>query len=211
MKFAISIAALLIALATAAAPGLGRSPAFQAAGNRSVSGAGGGGGASCPADGSPSLASTGTGECCFAGNAANYYAGQVWNDGGTPRTICKAGFNLKAYGSAMASSTFHAYIMTFTGGNITSGSPLATSDAVTGSSGWNGGNVVFTFSTPFLTSASVNYVLCYSCGTVDSTGATSYQSGASSINGYYDTWNAAGSCQSTCSGTADMGISIYWQ
>lgn len=209
----VAFPALLLPRKSFAAPGINRSPAYRAAASVIASSGGGG---SCPADGSPSQASTGTSECCFAGNTANdIYAGQMnWNDAGTARTICKLAFTLKAYGD-ISGLTYHAYICSTSGFNINTGTPLATSNAVAGTNSWNGTSVYphFTFASPYTTAGNAGtlYALVFGCGSSDGANHVSFQTGPTSIPGYYDTFQTGGGCAATCGGTSDIGIEIYWQ
>lgn len=166
-------------------------------------------GASCPADGSPSADSGTTADDYRCGqNTSNRRTGQSkWNDGGTPRTICKLAFYVANFTGTVSAKTYNAWIYSMTAANLNA--VQATSDNVTGVSGvgWK----VFQFSTPFLTSASVNYALIFGPTAPDASnyvwvGATA----TDVVTGYREIFDDAGVGNFT-SGTTDQGIRIYWQ
>ena len=122
-------------------------------------------GASCPADGSPSVSTTGSTTLCYLSfdNTAFYSGQTIWNDGGTARTICKLGFKLSLSGGSVTGKTYTAYIFSSAaGGDITPASPLATSNTVAGSDSWSDTLVRFTFPTPYTTAGNAGtlYALC---------------------------------------------------
>lgn len=180
---------------------------FGSAGPASTSGGG-----TCPNDGSPSLSTSGSTVFGYVPeNASSIFFGQnQWNDGGTPRTICKLGFQMSLDRGTITGKTFIAQIFDNNGGtNFTAASPLATSNGVAGSQGWSSTMVRFSFPTPFLTTASHNYALVCSCGAVDaSNGVKVYKTAASTLQGYPELFNASGTFQ-IGSGT-DCVMEIYW-
>jgi len=212
-KFAfLSMAIACVMLSVIAKAQLARNPGFIG-GLQSGAASGGGG---CPADGSPSTNTTGsTGYAFLPINSAEIYIGQnQWTDDGTPRTICKVGFQLTKNSGDISGKTFTAYIYTnYSTGNfyINAGSPSATSTGILGTNTWSGTMVRFSFPTPFTTTANQQYAIVVNCGAEDGANNVQFDKGASSqITGYAEYFDAAG-VPGLTSGTADVVMEIYWQ
>jgi hypothetical protein len=171
----------------------------------------GGGGGSCPADGSPSSATTGSSLFAFLPFPLFEYVGQSnWDDSASPVTICKLGFQLTLASGSISGKTFKAYIYANSGANIVPASPLATSNGVTGSNAWSATMVRFTFPTPFLTTASTKYALVCNGGAPDASNYASLDNSAgSTIPGFRDFFDGSGNAN-FASGTTDCVMEIYW-
>lgn len=185
-------------------------------GPQDTASSGGGGGGSCPVDGSPSLTSDQTNETMGVARAdASFYAGQnQWNDGGTPRTICKLGFKVTALEGDLSGLTYVSYIFANTVNNFNPASPVATSTGRLGTSlivGWN----YWSFPTPFLTTASQNYALVITPNSHHlSNNIWLAGRDTDNIAGYPEIFDSAGVINfgptHPASLTGDIGIKIFW-
>lgn len=176
--------------------------------------ASGGGGGSCPADGSPNQSTTGTSSPVYlAFTTSNIFVGQVnWNDGGTPVNLCKLGFEIDAGGGNINSKTYTAQILdTVNASDIVPGTVFAQSAGVLGSSLTLGAVNIFPMISSFLTTASHNYglVLTVSGGADGTNFVKLLRTAASSIPGNAGTWDAAGSNQGNLP-TQDFVGRVYW-
>jgi hypothetical protein len=165
---------------------------------------------SCPPDGSPSAQSDQSTEAYRCGQVTgNQFVGQAaWNDGGTPRTICKLAFEISTIEGTVSGKTYNAKIYTLSGGNL--GTLQATSDNTSGptATGW----FVLQFSTPFTTSASVNYALIFGPTAVDSMNLVWVTAGdTDNIAGYKEVFDGGTGAASFGGGSNDGSIRIYWQ
>lgn len=172
-------------------------------------------GGSCPADGSPSVSTTGSTPFGYVGYDATFqmtgHAG--WNDGGTARTICKVGFQLTASGT-INTKTYTAYIYAAGAGNtITVASPLATSNGVTGVNSWAAAMVRFTFPTPYTTAGNAGTGYCFVMRTTANS-TTNYvyndECTTNTIPGVAMIWTSAGA-DSQQEPVNDAVVEIYWQ
>jgi hypothetical protein len=78
-----------------------------------------GGGASCPADGSPSLSQTQSDNAQqFGLNADIFFLGPVFQDPTTTRQVCKICFQLSAAGGTIVSKFYTCRIYTLSSGNL---------------------------------------------------------------------------------------------
>lgn len=175
--------------------------------------AAGGGGGSCPADGSPSFEQdTGNGEQHIGLNTDNWYGGQKnWSDA-SARDICKLAFKIKTIIGTITTFDYVAEIFTM---NVNAlNASLGISNVVSGSAMVAGAFSVFTFATPVSLSASTNYGL-----TIHKTGSTadgsnyirlSITDGAGgSIAGTFSTWNQA-KVEETSQGPQDANMRGYY-
>lgn len=173
--------------------------------------AAGGGGGSCPADGSPSASNDGATASQTWGAGRRYFGQSRWTDGGTPRTICKLGFKITGVSGA-SSSTFKAYIF------ANSASPnynfdttvLAESAGITGVDAWSQTWVYFDLSAaPFTTTANAAYVLCVGPTVARVTNDMTCYQDNTALTGYRDYFSAAGAADQA--GGNDAAIKIFWQ
>ena len=89
------------------------------------------------------------------GSANNrYYIGTTYNYG-TEKTLCRADVMMKKAAGSITGKTFTVEVYTLSGNDLNA--LQGTSDGVTGSDAWNLTWVEFTFSSPFVLSASTDY------------------------------------------------------
>jgi hypothetical protein len=166
--------------------------------------------ATCPADGSPSSQTDQSTQAYRCGQTTDDINTGMsgWNDGGTPRTICKLAFETTAINGDVSAKTYTAKIYTLSGANL--GALQATSDNVTGvaAAGW----IVFQFSTPFTTSASTSYALIFGPASADASNFVWVPATDSdNIAGHREIFNSAGAADFGGGNDTDQSIRIYWQ
>lgn len=183
-----------------------RNPAYVALLNTRSAAAGGG---SCPADGSPSTSQAGVTGWIQVNKDAPY-AGQVYQEASNWQ-ICKVAFKLTAIGT-ISGKTLTAYVYALDGsGDISTGSPLATSDSVTGNNSWSNVDVFFTFPTPPTLTGGVNYaIVVFISGGTDASNyiQTYYNVGGGSIAGYAVAFFGSGA-SFDAGANDDLAIKIY--
>lgn len=162
----------------------------------------------CPADDSPSQESNQINEAFRCGSSTdNRRTGMAkWEDGGTPRTICKLAFEISDIEGDVSAKNFHAQIYTMTTGNL--GVLQATSAALTGvvATGW----LVFNFPTPFTTVPGTLYALIFGQEAADPANYVWVIAGDTDlIPGYRELFSDAGA-GNFGNGTTDQSIRIYW-
>lgn len=157
-----------------------------------------GGGASCPADGTPDETGSGTDGQHFGLNTDHFRAGvKNWSNG-SARSICKTGLRIASVSGSITAFTYYCTIYTVSGNNL--GTVVATSDGQTGNDSWGGTIVRFTFASPVALSASTNYHITFhrntvGDNTVDATNranASYLSGGGGSATGSFATWNTSG-------------------
>lgn len=138
------------------------------------------------------------------------YAGQVFQYS-SGWTLCKARFKLTSVGT-VSGKTLTARVYALDGsGDIVTGSPLSTSDSVTGDNAWNNTDVMFTFSTPSTQSANTDYavVVTVSGGTDTSNYVNTYQNNSGSLTGHGVAFFSSG-VSFDLGATDDCACALYW-
>lgn len=163
-------------------------------------------GGSCPADGSPNIANTGS-TSFLNFNSDAPYVGQIYQTN-VSWTLCKARFTLTGQ---RATNIFTARVYALSAGTITPGSPLAISDPVTSSQFWVVTNIFFTFSSPATLSANTDYAVVV---TADDAGnslnsGTVYYSATDTMPGNAAAWFSNGTKYDPGTGH-DLSIALYW-
>lgn len=173
-------------------------PAFLGASRKVAAAAG------CPS--TPSSENDGTAYYRSFGGG-NIYAGQaMWNDGGTPRAICRLDFELEGNGTGY---TWNAEIHAVSGVYDLNTTALATSSNVTGSNWATATWVQFDFSSPYTTSASTSYHLVVRPTVAMGGNDMGLHGSGTGMTGYSDVFSAAGAASNA--GGDDASIKIYWQ
>lgn len=169
----------------------------------------GGGGGSCPPDGSPSQDNDATGSVGAIGIFNdNYYQGQSgWSDA-SARTICKIAWKLTYVSGTVTGQTYVTKIWSLNGTSLDT--VLATSSGVSGSASWSATWVVFEFPTPYTTTGSASYAFTIDHGAADATKEIQLVFGTSTgAPGTHEVWNNLGAFQEGSSN--DSAFRVYWQ
>jgi hypothetical protein len=109
--------------------------------------------------------------------------------------ICSVTFRLTKTGGSITGKTYRARIYSLSGTAL-SASPLAVSDAVTGSDSWSATDVAFTFSTPYSVSSTTDYAITISISgwptsDYDGTNYATAVFGANCGAGHMSQWRAS--------------------
>lgn len=178
--------------------------------------AAGGGGGSCPADGSPDVdQATEDNAQQFGLDTDRFYIGQKFTDS-TTRQICKVRFYLGAVGTISA-KFYTCRIYTLSGNNLST--VVATSNSIAGNNGWANTAVVFTFAgNPTVTGGTTYAYVVYSSdasGNPAAADATNraqmnFKETTNPHQGEFNVWNTTLGLDLAFSGTSDAKWSLYW-
>lgn len=182
--------------------------------------AAGGGGGSCPADGSPSIdQSTQDNAQRTGGDDDYFYVGDKWTDAST-RQICKVRFYLGLNAGSVTSKFYTCRIYTLTGTALNTVVTNGQSNSVAGSDAWSNTAVYFTFSgNPSLTGgttyARVVYVSDASGNPVASNSTNNIQTYFKETtnplaNSAFTAWNTVFAENFAFGGNSDGKGSVYW-
>jgi hypothetical protein len=175
---------------------------------KAASGGGGGGGGPCPADGSPTVAQTGTTDA-FDVNSDAPYIGMIYTNGPASTNLCKVRCKITAQANTVgATLTVRVYAMS--GTSISAGSPLGETTGIAGDNAWSLTDVVFTFASDVTLSAGTKYAIVLTGNGGTGTGQyAKLEKGTTAISGTLEAWHSSGTTFGLAGGGTTPSFALY--
>lgn len=172
------------------------------------------GAASCPADGSPDISQTATGDFAhFGRTTGQYYIGQRWPADQPERRICKITVQVDSGAGDTSTKTWVAQIFTMSGNDLNTVVANGTSATVSGNNPASTAELQFTWVTPPTLTASTAHaiVISLASGAAVDSGVYDYLDASTTdlIIGSFALWDDTKALTADFT-TKDLYIKIYY-